>query len=151
MIGSNCKLLWLSKSQITSPVSQGVFGYQHHLLTLNKTTNLCVCGPDILQDPQCTKAAVFTPDKAKGCHLCIGPYATNELFFRVSHWVNWNFDQMFCMFILSLDMDRTFWVIPQSPDSIHETITLENWKALIPDGQEGSLSAECRTSLESSL
>lgn len=60
---------------------------------------MCVCGPDILQNPQRTKAAVFTPDKAKGRHLCIEAYATNKLFFWVSCWVNWNFDQMLCMFI----------------------------------------------------
>lgn len=118
----------------------------------------CVCCQDILQNPQCTKAAVFTPDKAKGRHSWIEAYATNKFFFWASHWVKWNFDKMLGMFILqntkmciSLDMAWTSWIIPPSPGSIHETITFANWKAPIPDRQEGSPADECRTSLESSV
>lgn len=60
---------------------------------------LCACCQDILQNPQCTKAAVFTPDKAKGRHSCIEAYARNKFFFWASHWVKWNYDKMLGMFI----------------------------------------------------
>lgn len=120
---------------------------------LHKT--LCVCCQDILQNPQCTKAAVFTPDKAKGRHSCIEAYATNKFFFWASRWVKWNFDTMLGIhptkMCISLDMAWTSWIIPSSPGSIHETITFANWKAPIQYRQEGSPAAECRTSLESSV